>query len=102
MFLQEFFQIVVEYLKLEKVEIGGLNGRVLGVKVSHIYDEFSAAFGVLQNVTYDPADPEDPSFINDYKDFVNKITDMDRRMAAITTLAFDECHNLEAIFKVFT
>ncbi|XP_075225795.1 dynein beta chain, ciliary-like [Lycorma delicatula] len=99
-YLQRLEVIDVKYLKLEKVEIGGLSGRILGVKVSNIFDEFSMAFGVLQSVTYDPADPEDPSFIDDYKQFVDKIIDLDRRMAAIATIAFDECCNLEAIFKM--
>ncbi|XP_039284796.1 dynein beta chain, ciliary [Nilaparvata lugens] len=98
--IDEFFKIVVEYSKLEKVEIGGLNGRSLGTKVAQIFDEFSMAFSVLQAVHYNPADPEDPSFIEDYDRFVGKILDLDRRMAAIASLAFDECHNLEQIFKM--
>lgn len=51
-------------------------------------------------ITYDPADPEDDSFIEDYKLFSEKVLDMDRRLAAISTLAIGDCYNLESIFRV--
>lgn len=98
--LQEFFEIAIEYSKLEKVEIGGLNGRHLGAKVADIFDEFNLAFNIFRSVSYDPADPDDDSFVTDYKVFKDKVLDMDRRMAAISSLAFNECHNLDSIFKV--
>lgn len=90
----------MEYYKLEKVEIGGLTGRNLGMKVADIFEEFNGAFSVFSSIAYDPTDPEDDSFLEDYKNFVEKVLDLDRRMAAISTLAFNECHNCDSIFKV--
>lgn len=99
-YFQGFFDTAIEYSKLEKVEIGGLNGRYLGSKVANIFDEFNTAFNVFRGIAYDPADPEDDSFIEDYKLFSEKVLDMDRRLAAISTLAIGNCYNLEAIFRV--
>ena len=82
------------------MEIGGLNGRYLGSKVANIFDEFNTAFNVFRGIAYDPADPEDDSFLEDYKLFSEKVLDMDRRLAAISTLAFGDCYNLEAMFRV--
>lgn len=90
----------MEYSKLEKVEVGGLNGRHLGAKVAAIFDEFNTAFNVFRGVSYNPAEPEDSSFLADYKVFKEKVLDLDRRIAAISSLAFNECHNFESIFKV--
>lgn len=74
--LQEFFEIAIEYSKLEKVEVGGLNGRLLGAKVAAIFDEFNLAFNIFRNVSYDPADPDDDSFIIDYRVFKEKVTNI--------------------------
>ncbi|KAG8276504.1 hypothetical protein J6590_063996 [Homalodisca vitripennis] len=90
----------MEYSKLEKVEVGGLNGRHLSSKVAAVFDEFNLAFNVFRSVAYDPVEPEDPSFLQDYKVFKEKVLDYDRRMAAISSLAFNECHNCDAIFKM--
>lgn len=98
--LQGFFDTAIEYSRLEKVEVGGLSGRYLGSKVANIFDEFNTAFNVFRGITYDPVDTEDDSFVEDYKLFSEKVLDMDRRLAAISTLAFGDCHNLETIFRV--
>lgn len=100
LFFQEFFDISLEYAKLEKIEIGGLNGRHLSAKVAVIFDEFNTSVNVFRNVSYDPAEPDDPSFIDDFNVFKVQVLDLDRRLAAITSLAWNECHNLDSIFKV--
>lgn len=78
-----------------------MNGRSLSAKVAVIFDEFNNAFNVFRNVSYDPAEPDDESFVDDFKVFQVKVLDLDRRMSAIASLAWNECHNLESIFKVF-
>ncbi|XP_054260158.1 dynein beta chain, ciliary-like [Macrosteles quadrilineatus] len=98
--ISEFFEIALEYSKLEKVEIGGLNGKHISTKVFAVFDEFNMAFNVFRSVSYNPAEPEDTAFLSDYKVFKEKVLDLDRRMAALSSQAFNECHNFESIFKM--
>jgi dynein heavy chain len=97
---QNFFATSMEFLKLEKVEIGGLKGRLLGTKVSGVLSQFHETFAVFGGITYDPLEPEDESFVEDYALFIEKVGDMDRKLAAIFCQAFDDCHSLDGIYKV--
>jgi len=89
-------------MKLEKVEIGGLKGRLLSSKVVAVFAEFNEHLIMFGSKTYDALDPEDPTFELDYADFRRKIGDLDRRLASILCQAFDDCCNLESVFKVRT
>ncbi|PSN39336.1 Dynein beta chain [Blattella germanica] len=93
--VENFFATSMEFLKLEKVEIGGWKGRPLSTKVEAVFSEFNVAFTVFGNITYDPLDPEEENF----DIFMQKISDLDRKLAAIFCQAFDDCFNLESIYK---
>ena len=45
-------------LRLEKVEIGGVKGKALTVKVVKIFEEFKEEFEKFNNKKYDPLDPK--------------------------------------------
>ena len=62
--------------------------------------EFNEHFTMFASKSYDVLDPEDTAFLQDYNTFQRRIWDLDRRLAAILCQAFDECYNLEAVFKV--
>lgn len=87
-------------MKLEKIEIGGLKGRLLSSRVVAVFAEFSEHLALFGSKTYDALDPEDPAFEIDYEDFQRKIRDLDRRLAFVLSQAFDDCCNLESVFKV--
>ena len=46
-------------MKLEKVEFGGVKGRVLSQLVQNIFFEFQEMFKVFADRTYNPLNPED-------------------------------------------
>ena len=52
-------------MKLERVEVGGLKGRLLSIKIVEVSKEFNELFAVFSTKTYDLLDPEDSSFIID-------------------------------------
>ena len=81
--IQWFFDTVQEFLKLEKIEIGGLKGRALSGKIVAVSQEFNDHFAVFASKTYDVLDPEDETFLHDYNSFQMKIRDLDRRLASI-------------------
>lgn len=95
-----FFNTVLEFTRLERVEIGGMKGRVLSNRVTSVSQEFQQHFSVFSTKSYDFLDPDDPSFINDFETFKQRIFEMDLKLAAILCQAFEDCANLESIFKV--
>ena len=55
--IKELFSTANTFLKLEKVEIGGVKGRALSAEVLQIYEEFKEEFEKFSNKTYNPLDP---------------------------------------------
>lgn len=56
--IKELFSTANTFLKLEKVEIGGVRGRALSGEVLQIYEEFKEEFEKFSNKTYNPLDPK--------------------------------------------
>lgn len=100
--IQWFFCTVIEFLKLEKVEIGGLKGRQLSSKITAIYVDFNQHFTSFAAKTYDVLDPDDDTFNQDFEIFQQRILELDMKLAAILCQAFDDCHSLESIFKLIS
>ncbi|XP_057668614.1 dynein beta chain, ciliary [Diorhabda carinulata] len=98
--IQWFFNTVLEFNKLEKVEIGGIKGRVLSSRVTEVFQEFQQSFMIFSGKSYDVLDPDDPSFEEDFENFKQKIFEMDMKLVAILRQAFDDCSNLDSIFKL--
>lgn len=98
--IQWFFKTVLEFQKLEKIEIGGLKGRVLGGQIRDISAEFEAYFHGFASKSYDVLDPDDETFNVDFKDFQDNIVDLDLKLSTVLVESFDNCSTLESIFKV--
>lgn len=89
----------LEFSKLEKVEFGGIKGRLLSQKCNQIFEEFGVAYNVFNNIQYDPCDIADDSIVKDNDTFRTKYDDFDKRLATIFSQAFDDCYNLESSLK---
>ncbi|TMW50187.1 hypothetical protein DOY81_004746 [Sarcophaga bullata] len=98
--IQWFFFTVIEFLKLEKVEIGGLRGRQLSARITAVYVEFNQYFTAFASKSYDVLDPDDHEFDVDFENFQVRILELDMKLSAILCQAFDDCYNLESIFKL--
>ncbi|XP_048222854.1 dynein axonemal heavy chain 17 [Perognathus longimembris pacificus] len=98
--IEELYKTAIEFLKLEKIELGGVRGNILGNLVTQIYDEVFELVKVFAECKYDPLDPGDSSFDDDYADFETKIQDLDRRLATIFCKAFDDCNSIESSAKL--
>ncbi|XP_018562388.1 dynein beta chain, ciliary-like [Anoplophora glabripennis] len=97
--VKEILSTLIEFSKLEKVELGGIKGRNLSQKCVQIFEEFNKAYNVFNNIQYEILDTTDPSIIKDASIFNEKCADFDRRLAAVFAQAYDDCYNLESIFK---
>lgn len=98
--IQWFFNTIMEFNKLEKIEIGGIKGRTLSSRIVGVFQEFQLCFSMFSGKSYDALDPDDKSFVVDFETFKQKIFEMDMKLAAILCQAFEDCSNLESIFKV--
>lgn len=98
--IQWFFNTVLEFSKLEKVEIGGIKGRMLSSRVTTVFSEFQQCYSTFSGKSYDVLDPDDPSFVEDFQIFKQRIFEMDMKLSAILCQAFEDCTNLESIFKL--
>lgn len=58
--LQMLMETVIEFIKLEKIEVGGIRGTVLSQQVVDIFEEFQSQYKVFIDATYDCLDPNDP------------------------------------------
>lgn len=56
---QDLYKTAIEFLKLEKIELGGVRGNILGSMVTQIYDEVFELVKVFAECKYDPLDPGD-------------------------------------------
>ncbi|GLG98383.1 Uncharacterized protein GBIM_04947, partial [Gryllus bimaculatus] len=97
--LEELFISADDYTKLEKVEIGGLTGKMLSTRVIDIANEFNEAFAPFQNITYDPLELSDNTFIKDFEAFKQITNDFDSKLASVFVNAYDDCNNLASLFK---
>ncbi|XP_049624579.1 dynein axonemal heavy chain 17 [Suncus etruscus] len=97
--IESLYKTAIEFLKLEKIELGGVRGNILGRAVTQIYDEVFELVKVFAECKYDPLDPGDPSFDEDYADFETKIKDLDHRLATLFCQGFDDCCSIECCSK---
>ncbi|XP_028172090.1 dynein beta chain, ciliary-like [Ostrinia furnacalis] len=98
--IQWFFKTVLEFQKLEKIEIGGMKGRVLSGQIREISAEFESYFHSFASKSYDVLDPDDETFNEDFKEFQENIIDLDLKLSTVLVESFDNCSTLEAIFKL--
>uniref|UniRef100_A0A803U1D0 Dynein axonemal heavy chain 17 n=1 Tax=Anolis carolinensis TaxID=28377 RepID=A0A803U1D0_ANOCA len=97
--IEELYMTAIEFLKLEKIELGGVRGNILGSLVVQIYEEILEYVKVFAECKYDPLDPADVQFDEDFADFQIKIQDLDRRLATIFYQGFIDCCNFESAVK---
>uniref|UniRef100_A0A8B9NMP8 Dynein axonemal heavy chain 17 n=1 Tax=Accipiter nisus TaxID=211598 RepID=A0A8B9NMP8_9AVES len=95
--IEELYQTAIEFLKLEKAELGGVRGNILGSQVFQIYEEVSELIKSFADCKYDPLDPK---LNKDFAEFQKKIQDADRRLATIFCQGFDDCKCLASAVKL--
>lgn len=95
-----FFNTVLEFSKLERIEIGGMKGKILSARVSAVSTEFHQHMSTFSGKSYDVLDPDELSFAKELELFKKKTYEMDMKLSAILCQAFEDCANLESIYKV--
>ncbi|MCJ8738378.1 hypothetical protein PDJAM_G00035190 [Pangasius djambal] len=91
---------LVDMMKLEKVEFGGVRGRALSQQVVWLHKEFLETYKMFTEKSYDCLDVCNAEFEADFAEFECKVKDTDLRLGAIFCQAFDDASGLEYAFKV--
>jgi dynein heavy chain len=76
----ELFDIIVEFNRLEKIEIGGAKGKILSSQITQIFAEFTGALSTFARIKYDVLNIASDEFDKDRTAFLSKISDLDRRI----------------------
>ena len=93
-------QTIMQFMKLEKIDIGNTKGNSLTMAVKQIWDEFQQAQNKFCSVNYDIMDIERREFDDDFFEFRQSIKELDRRVSAVLTQAFDDCDTIIGKFKL--
>ncbi|KAM3917468.1 dynein axonemal heavy chain 11-like [Leptodactylus fuscus] len=98
--IEELFIAAIDYLKLEKIEIGGFRGKILSEEIHIMSEESNEIWRMLQESKYDPLDYGNAGFLSDYMKYRQQINGFDHHLSRILNLAFDESNGLESAFKL--
>ncbi|KAF7661524.1 hypothetical protein LDENG_00258930 [Lucifuga dentata] len=98
--IEELFATALDFLKLEKVELGGSRGKILSEMVFNMNEEFHDRWRVLREGKYDPLDYTNDDFVTHYKLFMEHNRDFDQRLGTVLNLAFQQSKNLKSSFKL--
>ncbi|KAJ1566553.1 hypothetical protein HK405_009349, partial [Cladochytrium tenue] len=96
----ELFDSIIEFNRLEKIEIGGTKGKILSSQIAQIFTEFQAALAAFSKIKYDILDISLPDFKEDLGKFHTTITDLDRRIGTILCQGFDDCSSISGCFRL--
>ncbi|KAG8432457.1 hypothetical protein GDO86_016919 [Hymenochirus boettgeri] len=98
--IEDLFTAAIDFLKLEKVEIGGLRGKILSEEIHTMCEESTESWRILQESKHDPLDYTDMGFLSDYINYCEQINNYDHHLGRILNMAFEESNGLESAFKV--
>ncbi|XP_071376580.1 dynein axonemal heavy chain 11 [Centroberyx affinis] len=98
--IEELFATALDFLKLEKVELGGSRGKILSEMVFSMSEEFHDRWRALRESKYDPLDYSNNDFVSDYRRFMEQNRDFDQRLGTVLNLAFQHSKSLKSTFKL--
>ncbi|KAF4726241.1 hypothetical protein FOZ62_001950 [Perkinsus olseni] len=97
----DFTKTIVQFFKLERVEIGGTKGRELTASLQQIFEEFKQAVEVFQAVSYDIMDVGARAFDHDFYKFRSAVKNLDQRLGAVLGSGFDDLDTIPGRLKLF-
>ncbi|KAM3605484.1 uncharacterized protein V6R79_026173 [Siganus canaliculatus] len=98
--IEELFATALDFLKLEKVELGGSRGKILSEMVLSMSEEFHDRWRGLRESKYNPLDYTNDGFVHHYRRFMEQNRDFDQRLGTVLNLAFQYSKNLDSVFKL--
>jgi dynein heavy chain len=96
----ELLDTIIEFNRLEKIEIGGTKGKILSSSVATIFSEFTKTLEPFKNIKYKVLDLDSNLYTNDLMVFQEKMNDLDKRIATVLCQGFDDCNGIMVCFRL--
>lgn len=93
-------QTIIQFNKLNNIEVGNTKGSAMTLAVKQIFTEFQEAQNTFCGLTYNIMDIEERSFDDDFFKFRQTIKELERRLAALLAQSFEDCDTLIGKFKL--
>ncbi len=76
-------ETILQFNRLDKIEIGGTKGKALTDSVGRVHLDFKDAIKKFEEVTYDVFNVEEKQFEEDFYHFRVQIKEMERRLGSV-------------------
>ncbi|KQS52177.1 uncharacterized protein Dere_GG12117, isoform B [Drosophila erecta] len=94
--LRQVFEAAVQFQQLEKLEVGGLRGKMLTERVREIFAEFKVLFEQWSNVDIDltaTVASKWKCFRREQTLFFSRMQLLEQKLATVLLQAFEQCHS---------
>jgi dynein heavy chain, axonemal len=91
---------IMQFNKLQKIEIGNTKGKTMTSSVMRIFEEFNQAVEIFTSVKFDIMDIDVREFDDEFFKFRQSIKELERRLASVLTQSFDDCDTIIGKFKL--
>ena len=98
--LDEICSTSHQIFKLQKVEVGGVGGRILSEEIKKINERFRNMYAVFATKTYDCLAEKERRFKKDHHMFMSEVWRLDRKIGQVLSRAFDDCTISLSILKL--
>lgn len=98
--IKDFCSTIMQFSKLQRIEIGGTKGKTLTSSAQQIHAGFQRAVDTFKEVQYDIMDVSAKTFDDDFYEFRLKIKELERRLGSVITQAFDDSATIYAQFNL--
>lgn len=98
--VHDLVRMTSEFTRLEKVEIGGVQGQSLTSMVDEVRVEFLRRVETFQSLDYDIVDLRQKQFDPQFELLVRFVKDLDQRLCFAIQKAFEDCASVGAAFKI--
>lgn len=88
-------------MRLEKIEMGGINGEKLNRRIERSWNTFQNIFKEVSEFEGDPTDLEKDSFAPIYSKFTKKISELDSIICKIFSDAMADCKMMESLHRIW-
>lgn len=100
--ITEILQSAKDYGRLDKMEIGGIKGRMMGQRLETYFKEYHVEYEKWLAVKFNPLDLETDKtrFESQFAEYQQFCDTFERKLATIFIKAFCECRNFEEAMKL--
>ncbi|KAH8326498.1 hypothetical protein KR067_009278 [Drosophila pandora] len=101
--LRQVFEAAVQFQQLEKLEVGGLRGKLLTDRVREIFAEFKVLFEQWSNVDIDLTATQASKwrcFRREQALFFGRMQLLEQKLATVLLQAFEQCHSWTHLLRL--